>query len=254
MKKTTIPRHFPYQHPTFGTAKRPKAAFAWEGSVYYWWWAYLKRNKEYLACCENGGVGPLSDHYKDFGDVRGESFKAWWSENDRGARLFAEPRAEDSVRVLEEGERALSRSKALTLSLPLNLPKKFLLERCRELLADLRKGGVGKLYARDSDAAYKVTGQPNLVALKRALMVYDAVEASKGIKPKKPYWRIATDLDLVEDNDKVQPNDSLLVAEDKRNVMKAIVGRLKKRAEVLIEQSASKQFIGTKPAPKNTSV
>jgi hypothetical protein len=34
--------------------------------------------------------------------------------------------------------------------------------------------------------------------------------------------------------------------EDKRNVMKAIVGRLKKRAEVLIEQSASKQFIGTK--------
>jgi len=77
-------------------------------------------------------------------------------------------------------------------------------------------------------------------------MVYDAVEASKGIKPKKPYWRIATDLDLVEDNDKVQPNDSLLVAEDKRNVMKAIVGRLKKRAEVLIEQSASKQFIGTK--------
>lgn len=188
----------------------------------------------------------LSDHYKDFGDVRGDDFKIWWSENDRGARLFAEPKAEDSVRVLEEGERVASRSQVLTLSLPLNLPKKFLLQRCRELLADVRKGGVGKLYARNSDAAYKVTGQPNLVALKRALMVYDAVEASKGMKPKKPYWRIATELDLVEDKDKVQPTDSLLVAEDKRNVMKAIVGRLKKRAEVLIEQSASKQFIGTK--------
>lgn len=119
MKKKTIPRHFPYQHPTFGTAKRPKPAFAWEGSVYYWWWAYLKRNKEYLACCENGGSGRLSEHYKDFGDVRGDSFKAWWSEDDRGARLFAEPMAEDSVRVLEKGERAASRSKALTLSLPL---------------------------------------------------------------------------------------------------------------------------------------
>lgn len=187
-----------------------------------------------------------TDHYKDFGDVRGDDFKIWWSENDRGARLFAEPKAEDSVRVLEEGERVARRSQALTLSLPLNLPKKFLLQRCKELLADVRKGGVGKLYARNSDAAYKVTGQPNLVALKRALMVYDAVEASKGMKPKKPYWRIATELDLVEDKDKVQPNDSLLVAEDKRNVMKAIVGRLKKRAEVLIEQSASKQFIGTK--------
>jgi len=148
------------------------------------------------------------------------------------------------VRVLEEGEKAASRSQALTLSLPLNLPKKFLLRRCRELLADVRKGGVGKLYARASDATYKVTGQPNLVALKRALMVYDAIEASKGMKPKKPYWKIATELDLVEEEDKVHPTDSLLVAENKRNVMKAIVGRLKKRAEVLIEQSASKSFIG----------
>jgi hypothetical protein len=77
-------------------------------------------------------------------------------------------------------------------------------------------------------------------------MVYDAIEASKRMKPKKPYWRIATELDLIEDKDKVQPTDSPMVAEDKRNVMKAIVGRLKKRAEVLIEQSASKQFIGTK--------
>ncbi len=246
MKKTTIPRHFPYQHPTFGTAKRPKPAFAWEGSVYYWWWAYLKRNKEYLACCENGGAGRLYEHYKDFGDVRGDSFKVWWSEDDRGARLFAEPKAEDSVRVLEEGERAPSRSQAVTLSLPLNLPKKFLLQRCRDLLSDVRKGGVGKLYARDSRAAYKITGQPNLIALKRALMVYDAIEVSRGVKPKKPYWKIATELNLVEEKDKVQPTDSLLVAEDKRNVMKAIVGRLKKRAEVLIEQSASKQFIGTK--------
>lgn len=246
MKKKTIPRHFPYQHPTFGTAKRPKPAFAWEGSVYYWWWAYLKRNQEYLACCENAGVGALADHYKDFGDVRGDDFKAWWSENDRGARLFAEPKAEDSVRVLEEGEKASSAALALTLSLPLNLPKKFLLQRCRDLLADVRKGGVGKLYARASDARYKVTGQPNLVALKRALMVYDAIEASKRMKPKKPYWRIATELDLIEDKDKVQPTDSPMVAEDKRNVMKAIVGRLKKRAEVLIEQSASKEFIGTK--------
>lgn len=246
MAKKTIPRHFPYQHPTFGTAKRPKPAFAWEGSVYYWWWAYLKRNREYLACCESGGAGKLSKHYKDFGDVRGDSFKAWWSENDRGARLFAEPKAEDSVRVLEEGEKVASRSQALTLSLPLNLPKKFLLQRCRELLADVRKGGVGKLYARASDATYKVTGQPNLIALKRALMVYDAIEASKGVKPRKPYWKIATELDLVDEEDKVHPTDSLMVAENKRNVMKAIVGRLKKRAEVLIEQSVSKNFIGTK--------
>lgn len=253
MKKKADSRHFPYQHPTFGTAKRPKPAFAWESSVYYWWWAYLKRNKEYLACCESGGMGQLSDHYRDFGDVRGNDFKSWWSENDRGAKLFAEPKAEESVRVLNEGERAASPSQALTLSLPLNLPKKFLLERCKELLADFRKGGVGKLYARASNAAYKVTGQPNVIALRRALLVYDAVEASKLSKPKKPYWMIATELNLVDEKDKVQPTDSARAAEDKRNVMKAIVGRLKKRADVLIEQSASRKFIGTKKLTKEES-
>lgn len=245
MSSNKFQRHFPYQHPTFGTAKRPKPSFAWEDSVYYWWWAYLKRNKEYLACCENEGRGALSAHYKDFGDVRGDDFKAWWSDNGRGARLFAEPRVEDTVRVLEEGEKAASRLQVLTVSLPLNLPKKFLLQRCRELLAESRKGGRGKQFARDSDATYKVTGQPNIAALKRGLMVYDTIEASKGVKPKKPYWKIATELNLIDDADKVLPNDSLLVAENKRNVMKAIVGRLKKRAETLIHQSATKTFIGT---------
>ena len=244
MKKSTFPRHFPYKHPTFGTAKRPKPASAWESSVYYWWWAYLKRNKEYLACCESGGKGELADLYSDFGDVRGDNFKAWWSENDRGARLFAEPKVEESVRVLEEGEKAASKAQALTLSLPLNMPKKFLLERCKELLSVARKGGRGKIFARHTEALYKVTGQPNLVALKRALMVYDAVEASKGVKPRKPHWKIATELNLVPPEDKVLPSDSIMVAEDKRNVMKAIVGRLKKRAEILVKQSAGKRFIG----------
>ena len=40
--------HFPYKHPTFGTNKNPKSKSAWENSVYYWWWAYLKKNQEYL--------------------------------------------------------------------------------------------------------------------------------------------------------------------------------------------------------------
>lgn len=244
MSKKAPQRHFPYKHPTFGTEKRPKPRTAWEGSVYYWWWAYLKRNKEYLACCESGGTGRLANFYKDFGDVRGDSFKAWWSDNDRGARLFAERPAEDSVRVLKAGEQAESEANFLTLSLPLNLPKEFLLRRCRALLADYRKGERGQLYARRSEATYKITGQPNPEALKRALMVYDAIEAAKGAKPKKPYWKIATELDLVEPERKVLSTDDRIEAELKRNVMKAIVGRLKKRAEQLIEQSASKEFIG----------
>jgi hypothetical protein len=244
MKRNKAARHFPYKHPTFGTSKRPSNPAAWEASVYYWWWAFLKRNERYLACCEAGGSGEYAEIYADLGDVRGDCFKTWWTEEGRGVGLFAEPRPEELVRVLTKGEAAPDGSNSLTVVLPLNLPKSYLLERCKELLADARKGGRGKLFARQSQARYQVKGQPNIPALRRALMTYDAVKKAKGQKPKKPYWRIATDLNLVASEDKVLPTDSTMVAESKRNVMKAIVGRLKRRAEIYIEQSAGTTFIG----------
>jgi hypothetical protein len=50
-----------------------------------------KRNADYIACCDSGGKGKLASLYLDFGDVRGEDFKAWWTfkinGEDRGAYL-----------------------------------------------------------------------------------------------------------------------------------------------------------------------
>lgn len=244
MKRKSPPRHFPYSHPSFGTYKRPKSASAWEGSVYYWWWAYLRRNQDYLDCCATGGAGALAWLYQDFGDVRDDNFKAWWIEGQRGVRLFAEPPADDLVRVLDLGDRVESTDGILTVSLPLTLPTEFVLRRCREILNNSRKGGRGKQFARHSNAPYRVTGQPNIPGLRRALMVYDAVEDARRGGVKRPYWRIASDLNLVEPDKRVVPKDSPSVAEDKRNVMKAIVSRLRKRAEALIIQSASRTFIG----------
>ena len=97
-------RHFPYKSPRFGTKNKPAPKSAWQNTVYYWWWAYLKRNADYIACCESAGKGKLASLYADFGDVRGEDFKAWWTfkvdGEDRGAYLFAEPSVESSVKVL----------------------------------------------------------------------------------------------------------------------------------------------------------
>lgn len=204
----------------------------------------MKRNKDYLECCKNGGTGLLAEHYKDFGDVRDDDFKAWWSSNNRGAQLFAEPRVENSVRVLSEADQVPSAEESVTISFPLNMPKQFLLKRCQQILAKTREGGRGKQYSRNSNAPYRITGQPNIASLRRILTVYDAIEAAKERKPKRPYWRIATDLGLIKDDDKVLPSDSPLVAENKRNVMKAIVSRLKRRAEILIKQSVTREFIG----------
>ena len=59
-------------------------------SPYYWWWAYLRRSEAYLKCCEQGGKGKLAKIYADFGDVREDNFKKWWTSKDQGAKLFGE--------------------------------------------------------------------------------------------------------------------------------------------------------------------
>ena len=81
---------FAAQHPTFGTKHNRKSLGYQQRSPYYWWWAYLRRNEDYLQCCANGGGGKLAALYADFGDVRSEDFHKWWTEDSRGARLFAE--------------------------------------------------------------------------------------------------------------------------------------------------------------------
>lgn len=183
--------------------------------------------------------------YQDFGDVRGVDFQAWWQEDGRGVRLFAEPRAEDTVRVLTAGEEVLDESEALTLSLPLNLPKRFLVQRCRELIGKIEGAKRGERYARKSQARYQIKGQPNIPALRRALKVYDAVEASKAETKKRPHWRIAMDLKLVAANNMILPSDTMAEATDKRNVMTAIVSRLYKRVSLMIEAAPSEAWVLT---------
>lgn len=231
-------RHFPYKHPLFGTKNSRKTG---ANSVYYWWWAYLKRNKDYLACCESGGKGRLAELYADFGDVRSDDFKAWWEEGGRGVRLFAEPPAEELVRVLSGGDVVPDVDVLLTVSFPMNFPKRYLMRRFADLLEKTAHSGKrGYQYAKNTQARYKIVGQPNIPALKRALAVYDRVEQAKLSKPKKPYWKIAAELRLVPPEKLVLPTDSKEVAEEKRNIMTAIVGRLKRRAASLIKASSSK--------------
>lgn len=65
-------------------------------------------------------------------------------------------------------------------------------------------------------------------------MVYDALKAVEGLKPKKPQWGIAQELKIVPKDKRIDKTDSPKVAADKKNVMTAIVGRYKRR---LLKQS-----------------
>ena len=229
-------RHFPYKHPLFGTKNIPKSG---SNSVYYYWWAFLKRNKDYLACCETGGTGELAELYADFGDVRGNDFKAWWTDGGRGVRLFAEPPTAN-IEVLESGAATPYEAEYLTLALPKNLPKRYLLRRVRELLAkeENHPGARGKQHARMSKAKYQVKGQPNLAGLALLLRVYDFRAAN----PQLTLWQVGDLLPRFMLGNKIKSTDTHAEIVNKRNVLSASVARYLKKAELRVENTSNGLF------------
>jgi hypothetical protein len=238
IKKQPAGRHFPYQHPTFGTTGRPAPASKWKNTVYYWWWAYLRSNPLYLETCAAGGIGRCANLYLDFGDVRDDDFKAWWLEGGRGVRLFAEPTAEDMVRVLDEGEAALSPREALTVSLPLNFPKRLLEQRFRVLLAKHHKGERGRQHAKKSRAKFKVSGQPNVPALKLGFEVWQLRKS----RPELKLWEIGNQIEGLLRTQKILPKDARVVVADKRRALAITVSRYLKRVESSITRAGEGEF------------
>jgi hypothetical protein len=237
-KSANKPRHFPYQHPTFGSKNNRKSSAQWKDSVYYWWWLFLKRNQDYLKCCDNNGGGDLAKLYSDFGDVRGNDFMLWWRTDEKGANLFAEPVAEDNIRLLETGDLAVDDKTTITISVPLNLPKKFLNARFREIVAKRHTGERGKQYAKQSKARYRVQGQPKCPSLERLLEVYDAIKAVEGRTPKIPYWEIANP--LFEKQLRYVRGDP--GCEDKLIRLNSAMSRYKRQAEAAIRNVAKGIF------------
>ena len=233
-KKSPYQRHFPYAHPKFGGRNSPTANLQAQKSIYYWWWAYLKRNQDYLNCCEKGGEGKLATLYKDFGDIRGDDFKKWWIKGSRGANLFANPQAEDSIRVMETGQEALDPSEAFTVSIPLYLPKKTILRRFKELLDERHQGKRGHQLAKRSKARYQIKGQPNIPAIKQAFEVYEFKQANPDLK----LWEIGNSIPRLQMANKLKSSDTPSERADKRNVLAATVSRYLKRAENSIKNSA----------------
>lgn len=194
-------------------------------------------NQEYLDCCNSGGKGRLKALYANFGDVRGEDFKDWWQQDvngeQRGAFLFANKRAEDSIRVLSEGEVAVSPDEALTISLPLNLPKRFLERRVLELIDQNHKGERGHQYARKSDAKFKIQGQPNVPALALGMQIYEFQRQH----PDYPLWRIGNEVPKVLRTQKISTKDQSYELIVKKRALAATVSRYLKRVELTIART-----------------
>lgn len=170
-KRKTL--HFIYRHPLFTNAKT-SSGIAYENSVYYLWFEYLRRNEKYSRFCEEKkGSKQVQALYADFGDIHQVEFKQWW--RDRGRWLFCEET--DLERVLEIHDAAelsqLQSKNVLTLAIPMNKNVGWLKSQIDSKIKQRRKslGATDGMGA--STARYPLYTTPDVQSLKMALRVWD---------------------------------------------------------------------------------
>ncbi len=202
-----------------------------EGSVYYYWWAFLKQNADYLACCECGGDGPMGALYADFGDLRGKSFWQWWIKG--GRMLFCEPPDEP---ILHEPfiPRETDDNKRITLSIPVTGDIDRTMAELRKVLKPAfdeerkQRKNAGKSPQGQSRAKYQVYKTPYPESLYQCLKVWNAKQEN----PTLSNFEIGMEAGLVKES----KSDDLV------NVIGATVGRHLRDAEALIYNVGQGRF------------
>jgi hypothetical protein len=118
--------------------KLPKPPFecapSYMRSVYYYWWAFLRENDEYIECCDKNGQGPCIGLYRDFGDIRSLDFWAWWSTV--GYQLFHE--RDEMVALADPNSLDLDPKQEILVKVPLSLDIDTSLDQIRLLILENR--------------------------------------------------------------------------------------------------------------------
>ena len=239
-------RRFLAQYPTFGTKNKPRSLSYQQQSPYYWWWAYLRRNADYLACCENDGKGKLAKLYKDFGDVREDNFKRWWTEGQRGGNLFAEKRGAMKLTLLEDKSQwddTWTQDQVLVIAVPLTSSKRYLQSRFARILKERHtaKRGRTKKLLEMSNSQYPLERNYTIENLRKTLQVYDEYAVTRSASKKVPLWKVGENLRLVPT---AMTSNKLMAEENflRRNVMAATVKRYLNNAEKIISGTSLGRF------------
>ena len=164
----------------FASGQHPdkRQAFAWEYSVYFWWWEFLRRHDGYRDCCERGGKGRYKKLYADWGNIHeytAETFWDWWSAPmniddtniTRGEYLFAE----SDARRITIADRVFEHPQSVTVNLPLEIRTPELVKFLRQFLAE-NKERV-RAARKISSARYPVAAKVRTATLFQVLRVWD---------------------------------------------------------------------------------
>jgi hypothetical protein len=245
-------RHFLAPTPRFGRVNNRLPVGHQQRSPYYWWWLCLRRNEDYIACCNRGGEGKLAKLYKAFGDVREDNFHKWWTEGDRGVELFAEKPLEMRLTELEspnEWAAEWSSDQVMVVAVPLNISKRRLKGAFNRLLDSRHSGNksgrptLAKI--KDSSTArYALERNYTISSFITMLAVYDEWQANN-LKPKEEQltlWEIGAKLQI----NKSAIKDAVSKAKEDRhigrNTLASTVSRYVRQAKSVIANTALGKF------------
>jgi hypothetical protein len=229
-------------YPIFGRVKRRLSLAYQQRSPFYWWWAYLRQNEAYLKCCAAGGIGKYAALYADFGDVRSEDFKRWWSSNQRGARLFGEREFATKLSEIKNFEHVPQHwdtTKLMLVVVPLTSDKQYLKTRFNSLLKvrhTKQRGRIANKFAQ-STAQYTLKQTYTIDNLDKCLAVYLRHKLAKQLGEKITLWRIGVELRLMPASipkASDPPQEAFL----KRQALAAAVSRYLKQANQRIANVA----------------
>lgn len=212
-----------------------KGAQLWQCSVYYYWWAFLRENADYIACCNANGAGPLADLYKDFGDVRPDNFMGWWRKG--GRLLFCEP-PDEKIEVFLSPPTTHDNESRLLVSLPITGDIERTFAELRGLLKPIFQDARKKSIV--SRARYPVHTKAVLTSLHQHLQVYQMKKAD----PSLNSFDIADRLSLLTANAKDEHSA------DERNRIAATISRYNIQAKSLIYNVACGRFPDFTKPPK----
>ena len=146
----------------------------WQRSVYYYWWAFLRENRAYMATCDHGGVGEMAALYADFGDVRDEDFMRWWRGG--GRLLFCEP-PHDEIEVFLSPPQTHDNESRVLLSIPVMGDINRTLAELKQLLKPVYKN-ASRNASGDSLARYPVETKAVLTSLHQHWLTWQAHKAN----------------------------------------------------------------------------
>lgn len=245
-------RHFLAPTPRFGRVNNRLSIGHQQRSPYYWWWQCLRRNADYIACCDKGGKGKLAKLYKDFGDVREDNFHKWWTEGERGVALFAEQPLSLRLTELESPTNwsaEWTSEQVMVVAVPLNMAKRRLKGAFNRLLDSRhtgnRSGRPAMSKLKDiSTARYALERNYTINNLMTMLDVYDEWLANSQLPKTEQValWEIGAKLKI---NKSAIKDAQSAAKEDRhmgRNTLAATVSRYVKQAKSLIANTAEGKF------------